>query len=453
MPPTARSRPIRTAVTRAVAAAVLVASASAVAGAYWLVQLLGPARGEAAALLFVVGVAIAAAGFCAWRVRRLLEEPLQQIVAATEAIADGDVARRVPDLHGAGAELAALAASVNRMTQQLVDAQTQRARVEKLVTVGRLAAGIAHEVGNPLAAINNYSYVLRTRLESAARAAELGGGTRSAISTAVPGAVEALDAMERETSRIDRIVRGLLEYARPRHVTPKPVDVNAILDGTLSLLRDQGITRRVTVRAELDRPTPVIFAERHELEQVFVNLMLNAVDAMQGIGQLSVRARRVVLAELRADPARRASDAPDVYVPHAPNRRVREWLASSDRPTQALQIVIADSGPGVPAEDEEQIFDPFFTTKPAGQGTGLGLAIVARTVGNLGGTVWVQRAREGGAAFVILLPLLAPSAMMVARSTEESLASAPEHDDSTITDALAEPGPAVTTHRESAHSG
>src|SRR5688572_29118060 len=109
-----------------------------------------------------------------------------------------------------------------------------------------MAAGIAHEVGNPLAAINGYAHVLRTR------------------SAGQPELAPVLDALERESARIDRIVRGLLEFARPRRITPATVSVNAVLDGAVVLLRDQGVLRRLTVQAGLADPTPTVFAERHE---------------------------------------------------------------------------------------------------------------------------------------------------------------------------------------------
>ncbi|AHG91522.1 ATP-binding region ATPase domain protein [Gemmatirosa kalamazoonensis] len=274
-----------------------------------------------------------------------------------------------------------------RLAEQLRAEQAQRARVEKLATVGHMAAGIAHEVGNPLAAIAGYAHVLRTR-----------GAT-------IPGVGDVLDALERETARIDRIVRGLLDFARPRRVTPSAVDVNDVLAGARRLLNDQGVLRRIRVAEDLDRAAPTVFAERHELEQVFVNLLLNAADAMERVGRIALRTRIVPVDELRA-PRGRAGDVPGEYVPHKPHRRVAEWLSGAVRaPGLVAQVVVADSGPGIAPDDVERVFDPFFTTKSASRGTGLGLAVVARIVDALGGAVWVQRAREGGAAFVIVLPL------------------------------------------------
>ena len=101
----------------------------------------------------------------------------------------------------------------------------------------------------------------------------------------------------------------------------------------------------------------------------------------------------------------RASAAPGATTPHLPSPRVRLYLASENRPDDVVKIIVADSGPGVPPEDSERIFDPFYTTREPGKGTGLGLAIVLRIVENFQGIVWVQPAREGGAAFHLLFPL------------------------------------------------
>jgi signal transduction histidine kinase len=271
-----------------------------------------------------------------------------------------------------------------------------------------MAAGIAHEVGNPLAAINGYTHVLRARAVGLRDVAPL------------------LDALERESGRIDRIVRGLLDFARPRRVTPAGVGVNTVLEGAVALLREQGVLRRVQVDVALARPEPVVFAEAHELEQVLVNLLLNAADALQsGPGTIALITREVDVDQLGQGDARRAGDGPEGFVPPRRNRRVTEWLTGTvPAPRAVVQIVVADSGPGIPEHEWERVFDPFYTTKDVGRGTGLGLAIVARTVDQLGGAVWVQRAREGGAAFVILLPLVEASAAgleSVASPTREQL--------------------------------
>ena len=260
-------------------------------------------------------------------------------------------------------------------------------RIDKLAATGRLAAGIAHEVGNPLAAIANYAQVARQRAA--------GGGNVE----------EPLEAIEREVERIDRIVRGLLDYARPRRRTPRAVRVDDVIVDALRLLTDQGVLRRVDVQHIAESGGAAVFAERHDLAQVFVNLLLNAVDAMSGIGRITLRTHTLAPQSLQASEARRASDEPAERFPHQPNVRGRVWMARTAPTDTVLQVIVADSGPGVPGRDVDRVFDPFYSTKGEGRGTGLGLAIVAQTIEGLGGTVWVQPSREGGAAFVILLPM------------------------------------------------
>jgi signal transduction histidine kinase len=157
----------------------------------------------------------------------------------------------------------------------------------------------------------------------------------------------------------------------------------------------------------LSLETPVVGGDRHELEQVFVNLLLNAADAAGDTGVIAVSTTVMSRSNIEAGFERRASDAVGRGAPHQPSPRVSAWLGRERFADSFVKIIVADSGAGVPEADADRIFDPFFTTKEPGKGTGLGLAIVARTVDNLGGIVWVERAREGGAALHLFLPLLA----------------------------------------------
>ena len=352
--------------------------------------------------LLVVLVSVVWVSVLRRQVLKLVEVPLAQCVEAAEAIADGDNTRRVPV--GETYEFAQLATSINRMTEQMLAATQSRMRVEKLATMGRIAAGISHEIGNPVSAIANYAHVLRMR------------------TTDVPGTTEPIDALEREITRIDRIMRGLLDYARPRRLTPKPIVVDDVIRDVVRLLEDQGIVRRFRVTRGLEAPDGVVYAERHDLEQVFVNLLLNAVDAMDREGDVVISSRINDADAFTASIDKRRSDPiPQRWI-HRPSKRALAWLARSESPPRFLQIVMADSGTGVAPEDEERIFEPFFSTKQPGKGTGLGLAIVASTIENLGGTIWVQRAREGGAAFVILLPLHSGAGGLLAISEEHPAA-------------------------------
>jgi two-component system NtrC family sensor kinase len=339
--------------------------------AFWLTMLI-----IADVMIFVI--------FGGYLVRRLVIRPVDEIVAAAEAIAEGDLARRAPAT--GSVELARLATSLNRMTTRLLAEQALVVRAEKMASVGRLAAGIAHEIGNPLGAINGYTHIVRRRLRAT-------------------GLEDELDAIERETARIDRIVRGLLDYARPRRATPESIDIEECVERVVTMLRDQGALKEMQVHTEIEPDVPELSGDRHELEQALVNLLLNAADVMKGSGVITIAARGDSLVSVRDDVAPRKDDPPSVLVERERNPRVRAWLHRVGEPTRILTITVADSGPGVSPEDAERIFDPFFTTKPPGKGTGLGLAIVARIVDNLGGVVWVRPAREGGAAFVMMFPL------------------------------------------------
>jgi hypothetical protein len=335
--------------------------------------------------VLIVADVIVFVTFGAYKVQGLVLDPLDRVVEATEAIANGDLSRRVPQ--GATIELARLARSINRMTSRLIEEQAQRGHLEKVASVGRLAAGVAHEIGNPLGAIGGYAHLLRRSMNGNADAAD------------------AIVGIERESARIDRIMRGMLDYARPRHRALEPTSLNDVVRRVTEMLTDQGALRQTTVTFGLNDDLPFLTGDGHELEQVMVNLLLNAVDAMDGGGSVTVVTECIPFAEITESGDRRRGDPAGIAVERQPNARVRAWLRSVGELREVVTLVVADNGPGIPWSETERVFDPFFTTKDPGKGTGLGLAIVARIVEGLGGTVWVREAREGGAAFVMYFPV------------------------------------------------
>ncbi len=314
-------------------------------------------------------------------VTRLVLRPLTRVMDTADAVADGDLAARAPDADTR--DFATLAERLNRMTDRLLDAQSQLVRSEKLASIGRLAAGVAHEVGNPLGAVGTYLEVLRRR------------GTDQ----------EVIEGMARELDRLDRIVRSLLDYARPQEDPLVPVDSARIVRGAYELLRAQGAFRNV--RAEIDEGmhVPEIMGRAHVLEQTLVNLLLNAVDATPSGGSIIIGARRWAYEPGQSLP-KRASDPGYARFPRVSERRPARVEFAAGQPGALL--FVADSGPGVAPEDREKVFEPFYTTKEPGRGTGLGLAIVARSVHDMGGVVWVDGAREGGAAFKMFFPIAVP---------------------------------------------
>ena len=364
------------------------------------------ARGALGAILLLAAADVAVFALLgSYLLGRLVVRPLSEAADAATAIADGDYQRRVPV--GGTREMDALAAALNRLTDQMLHNQTRLAenvrsldetnrllvatqsdlvQAEKLAGIGRLAAGVAHEVGNPLGALMGYAGILRRR-----------GGDE-----------ELLDGVEREARRIDRIVRSLLPYARPHAASRErePVDVNASVLRVVELLRQQGRLAGVEVRLQLAPGLPLIDAVAHDVDQVFVNLVANAELAMEGRGVFTVNTTLRRFEPARRIPPRRADDPPGVDYSHL--RRPRHGSQRDAHRLEAgdeiVQVVVADTGPGIPPELVEAVFDPFFTTRQPGEGTGLGLAIVASTVTEFGGRVEVTSANGGGAVFTLSFP-------------------------------------------------
>ncbi|HET8634840.1 MAG TPA: ATP-binding protein [Gemmatimonadales bacterium] len=308
--------------------------------------------------------------------RRQVLRPLEQLAEEADALSAQRLAlsaqRTATEYEST--EFQALSERFRAMAEGLLSAQGQVVRSEKLAGIGRLAAGVAHEVRNPLGAIANWIEVLRQR------------HTDPAV----------LEQMRDAVDRIDRIVASMLEYARPARATEHS-DLSGVVRRASSFLETQGALRETHVELDLAPDAPAVMGDAHALEQVVINLVLNARDSA---------ARRIIVsvAPHALEPGRRGiarQEDPDGV------RRIRPVEPRpmrADRGAHGALLVVADDGPGVAEEDRERVFDPFYTTREPGKGTGLGLAIVARTVHDAGGMVWVDRAREGGAAFKVFLP-------------------------------------------------
>lgn len=364
---------------------LLVAAALSLAiGTALLVEVLDPSYAAVALVLLVAADVAIVFVYGRDLLNRLVLKPMATLNQAADELASGRLEQRAPPAETR--DFTELAERFNRMTERLLDAQGELVRTEKLATLGRLAAGVAHEIGNPLSAIGTYLEVLGKR------------GVDPQI----------LAELSRESGRIDRIVRGLLDYARPRaDERLGSVDVNQVVRSVRDLLEHQGVLKGLTLTLRCAEGVPLVAGKAHPLEQVVVNLLLNAVAAAPGgrviVGTLPTQYRAPEA------PIRRSSDPPAVPGQRPPPRSSsrRPWRPDLPTGTPGTLLWVADSGPGVAPGDRERVFDPFFTTKPPGEGTGLGLAIVQRTVHELGGVIWVEDAREGGAAFKVFLPAAA----------------------------------------------
>jgi C4-dicarboxylate-specific signal transduction histidine kinase len=236
---------------------------------------------------------------------------------------------------------------LTQTNERLVRLQAELVTADRLATVGKLAAGVAHEVGNPLAGILGYVSVLRMRAKN-------------------EEATEVLDRVEHEVQRIDSIVRSLLELGRPSRGKAQPVDARTTIDSAVRLL---GAGRDFShVKTVIDAPESLwLRAETGPLSQVLINLLINAAQLMTA-GTITVRAR-----------------------------------IEGDRGL----ITVEDEGPGFTPEVQARLFEPFFTTRPPGQGTGLGLAISRHLLAQFEGTLTAanREAPATGACFTISLPV------------------------------------------------
>jgi two-component system NtrC family sensor kinase len=322
-------------------------------------------------------------------VRRGVIRPVRAMVEGTRRVGEGDLGYRLPTR--SRDELGVLASSFNQMTESLQKAQTEldalvqtlerrvedRTRelreaqakliqTEKLASLGRLSASIAHEINNPLSGILTYAKLLSRKLRTGPPDAE-----------GVQTALQQLGLIERETQRCSTIVRNLLDFARQREPTFQMVSVLAVLEETLSLLTTRLSIQNVTVTKEFV-PVSEVRADFGQLRQAIVNILMNACEALPGGGDVRMAVRETQEpSDGKGSPARR-------------------WV----------EVKIADGGQGIAPEHLGKIFDPFFTTKD--KGTGLGLSVVYGIVEKHGGTITVDSAVGRGTTVCLRLPAAAP---------------------------------------------
>lgn len=316
---------------------------------------------------------------------RSVLRPIRRLAAVSEKIAAGDLLLRAEE--SPGNELGQLGASFNRMIGAILSAQekVRRAehdsfRSEKLATVGRLAAGVAHEVGNPLMAIRGYAEYLRKSPP---------GGGESA---------ECLEKIVAETRKIENIVRGLLTVAGPGRGEGEIADVNEVVRETVELLSFRNMFREIDVETVYGE-VGCARAAPDRFRQVLLNILMNAVDAMQGRGTLRIRTfavdRFVPRSLLTA--RRRATDPPGAEF--APLRG-----GGNPAAVTGVGVSVGDTGCGIRPEELESIFDPFYTTKEPGRGTGLGLPVSRAIVEAAGGEIIAESEGGKGATFTVILP-------------------------------------------------
>lgn len=299
--------------------------------------------------------------------------PLLKIVEATQKIAKGDLSHKVKvnsrdeigylaesfnkmtdDLDAANNKLIewgkTLEKKVEERTKELREMQAHLIQSEKLASLGKLAAGVAHEINNPLGGILIYSHLI---LEDISKDSPYHDNLRKIV---------------KETTRCKEIVKGLLEFARPKEPETSIVNINDVVEKALSIMETKTLFQNIKIKKKYSSSLPKITADSAQLQQVFINIILNAAEAMDGNGSLTL-----------------------------------ETGINSEE--NQIYIRFQDTGPGIPEEVKNRLFEPFFTTKEVGKGTGLGLAISYSFIRKHNGNIEVKSKMDEGSTFIVKLPI------------------------------------------------
>ena len=237
-----------------------------------------------------------------------------------------------------------------RMRKDLEEVHLQLVQSDKIASVGRMAAGVAHEINNPLAGVLIYAELLKESLQDQ------------------PEKVDDVNEIIKQTLRCKKIVSELLEFSRQSIGKESAFELEKLIDTCLSLLTKQAAFQDIQVVKKMEPNMPAMLGDMGQLQQVFTNLFINASDAMEGVGELTIKG---------------------------------EYLPGESK----FVVRVSDEGPGIPAAMRDKIFDIFFTTKPVGKGTGLGLSISQNIINLHGGSIRFECPKTGGTTFIIELPL------------------------------------------------
>jgi len=268
-------------------------------------------------------------------------------------------------LRAANAELSLALSNLKEASEQLRSIQLQLIEAEKMKSIGRLAAGVAHEVKNPLAIIT------------------MGVDYLESVGPGAENTTEILTEMRGAVHRADNVIRGLLDFSAPRQLEVSEESLTDILLHALMLVRGEMSGQDYKLVTDIAPALPPLRLDRMKVEQVFVNLMTNAIHAMEHGGTLTVRAFAQQITGVGANVSGSASEA----------------FHAGD---QVVVAEIDDTGSGIPEAKLSKIFDPFFTTKPTGKGTGLGLTVTRTIIDLHGGTIEINNRPEGGARATVM---------------------------------------------------
>ena len=310
-------------------------------------------------LLTFLGITIAGilvALGVSYLIAKQVSGPITQMVTASREVASGNLDTRVQvqtndELHFLAESFNDMAESLQKRDQDLKDFATERImQSEKLALIGQLSANIAHELNNPLQGIVTFSHLLLEENQDTDSNTQL-----------------SLEKIVGQANRCRDIIRGLLDFSRQRQPDKTFFDINSIVDDCVSLVEQQALFHNIHITRNLQSDLPLAVIDPGQIERVFMNLIINAAEAMDGSGHLTISTRE-------------------------------------NKNTPDIEIAFSDTGSGISEENLKRIFDPFFTTKDFGHGTGLGLAISYGLVRSHKGTIFVESEVGKGTTFIVIIP-------------------------------------------------
>jgi two-component system NtrC family sensor kinase len=287
--------------------------------------------------------------------------PVHQLIKASQQVSEGSLTPEIGPI--SKDEIGVLQSTFRDMIESLkerdrhrrAEAENRLIQSEKQASVGRLAAGVAHEINNPLTGILTFTRILQ-------RSKDIGDKSQSH-----------LQKIAESTVRVRKIVKGLLDFSRQTELDQEPTDVNRLIRTVISAMENQALIKGVTITFNPGENLPMLTLDRSQFQSVLINLIINAFDAMEQGGTIIIS--------------------------------TGISLSASDTDQKGVEIAIADTGCGIQHEDLDKLFDPFFTTKEVGKGTGLGLSVSLGIVQRHGGTIRVQSEIDRGSTFTIWIPV------------------------------------------------
>jgi two-component system, NtrC family, sensor kinase len=306
-------------------------------------------------ILLTGAVMLAAAGL-GYFIANRITAPIQGLIQASRLVGEGNL---TPDIGPSEkGEIGLLQNTFKEMVAAMgrrhAASEARIIQTQKQASVGQLAAGVAHEINNPLTGVLTYTHMLLRRKDMA------------------PDVRSDLQIIAEATERVRKIVKGLLDFSRQTKLDPEPTDINRLVAASIALIENQALMKGVAVKVQPGENLPELTVDRSQIQSVIINIVINALDATEPGGSIRI----FTAAGLAGRPSGR----------------------------KGVEITIADTGCGISPENLDKLFEPFFTTKPVGQGTGLGLAVSQGIVQHHGGHIRVQSEVGKGSRFFIWLP-------------------------------------------------